>query len=122
MISCYKAAKIAFGIILFVVLSCSLPSEESVPETSVASSLKPVTYSVEIKQMKFSPAELKVKKGDRIVFVNQDIVTHDITEESTKAWSSEPMLTDQTWILVATESVNYYCSIHPVMKGKIIVE
>jgi plastocyanin len=122
MISHYRAAKVAFVIILFGALSCSSPSEKPVPETSAANTLKPVTWSVEIKQMKFSPAELTVKKGDRVVFVNHDIVTHDITEESTRSWNSSPISTDQTWILVATESVNYYCSIHPVMKGKIIVE
>ncbi len=79
-------------------------------------------HSVEITQMKFYPAELRVKKGDKVVFVNHDLVTHDITEESKKVWSSSPLVTDQTWILVVTESVNYFCSIHPVMKGKIIVE
>lgn len=80
------------------------------------------TYSVEIKQMQFIPAELKVKKGDKITFINHDIVVHDITDGSKKAWSSSPLATNQRWVLTAVESANYYCSIHPMMKGKIIVE
>ena len=75
-----------------------------------------------ISAMKFFPAELKVKKGDKVVFVNHDLVTHDVTEETKKAWSSSPMATNQTWVLIAMESADYFCSIHPVMKGKIIVE
>lgn len=113
------------GLLLSVAIldSCSSPSEKAVPEEPAAvEEPKPAMHSVEITQMKFFPAELTVKKGDKIVFVNRDVLTHDVTEESKKVWNSSPLATNQTWMLVATETVNYYCSIHPVMKGKIIVE
>lgn len=111
-------------VIIVMLHGCSSPSEKNapVPDTSLAEEHKPALHSIEITQMRFYPAELKVKKGDKVVFVNHDLVTHDITEESKKEWSSSPLVTDQTWILVVTESVNYFCSIHPVMKGKIVVE
>lgn len=112
------------GLLLFVLVSgsCSPASDKKVAEPSATEEVRPAMHSVEMSQMKFYPAELKVKKGDKIVFVNHDIVTHDITEESKKAWNSSPMSDGQTWILTATETVNYYCTIHPVMKGKIVVE
>ncbi len=114
---------ISLLLLLVILGSCSSPSEEATPEPDTAiEEPKPAMHSVEITQMKFFPAELKVKKGDKVVFVNHDLVTHDVTEESKKAWSSSPLATDKTWVLVVTESVNYFCSIHPVMKGKIIVE
>lgn len=106
---------------LLIMSGCSSPSEKVAPETPVEAP-KPVVHLVEIKQMKFVPAEITVKKGDEVAFVNRDIVAHDVTEELHKTWSSSPLATGQTWALVATETVNYYCSIHPVMKGKIIVE
>lgn len=110
-------------LVLVILGSCSSPSEEATPEPDTAiEESKPTMHSVEITQMKFFPAELKVKKGDKVVFVNHDLVTHDVTEEAKKAWSSSPLATDQTWVLVVTETVNYFCSIHPVMKGKIVVE
>lgn len=117
--------KLEIGLLFIVamLISCASPSEQPTPEPATTiDEPKPTVHSVEITQMKFYPAELKVKKGDKVVFVNHDLVTHDITEESKKEWSSSPLVTDQTWILVVTESVNYFCSIHPVMKGKIIVE
>jgi plastocyanin len=115
---------IVFLLVIPVILgSCSSSSEKNTSERDTAIDEKnPTMYSVEITRMKFYPAELRVKKGDKVVFVNHDLVTHDITEESKKTWSSSPLVTDQTWILVVTESVNYFCSIHPVMKGRIIVE
>lgn len=115
---------IVFLLVIPVILSsCSSPSDNSIAEPDTAiDEQKPTMHSVEITQMKFYPVELRVKKGDKVVFVNHDLVTHDITEESKRAWSSSPLITDQSWMLVVTENVNYFCSIHPVMKGRIIVE
>jgi plastocyanin len=107
---------------LLMLHGCSPGSEKEAEKPAAIEEKGPTMYSIEMIQMKFYPAELKVKKGDKIVFVNHDIVAHDVTEEAKKAWNSSPMSEGQTWILVATETVNYYCSIHPVMKGKIVVE
>lgn len=111
-------------LLFFLILnSCSSPSEEITPKPDTAIEVpKPVTHSVEISQMKFIPDGIVANKGDTVIFTNHDMVTHDITEESHKAWSSSPLPKDSAWVLVVTESVNYYCSIHPVMKGKIVVE
>ena len=72
--------------------------------------------------MQFQPSELSVKKGDTVVFINKDIVAHDVTEEKSKEWRSSPLLTDQSFKLVVTKTADYYCSLHPVMKGKIQVK
>lgn len=109
--------------VVIIIGSCSSPPEDVTPEPgNTIDEAKPAMHSVEITQMRFSPEELKVKKGDKVVFVNHDMVTHDITEETKKAWSSSPLAVNQTWVLTVAESANYFCSIHPVMKGKIIVE
>lgn len=80
------------------------------------------SYTIEIKQMKFVPVELIVQKGDTVVWINRDIVAHDATEEPTKAWTSGVIPSGQSWSLVVTKSADYYCSIHVVMKGKLLVE
>lgn len=79
-------------------------------------------YTVEIKQMKFEPSELVVQKGDTVVWINRDIVAHDVTEESGKAWTSSLMPAGKSWSLAVTKSADYYCSIHVVMKGKLVVQ
>ena len=96
----------------FLLVSC-----ESTPEKTV-----PVKHIVEIKAMKFQPAELIVKSGDTVVWVNRDIVAHDVTEEPGKVWTSSVMPAGASWSLVVAKSVDYYCSIHVVMKGKLLVQ
>lgn len=78
--------------------------------------------TVEIVRMQFVPADITVHKGDKIRFVNHDMVAHDVTEETSKKWSSSPLQPGQTWTLEVTGPASYYCSIHEVMKGKIRVE
>ena len=84
-------------------------------------SYKPQSHVVEIKDMKFQPAELTVHKGDTVIWINKDIVIHDVTEEN-KAWASPPLITDATWKKVITKNESYFCSIHVIMKGVVKVE
>lgn len=79
-------------------------------------------HTVEIRQMQFDPAVLSIQKGDTVVWINHDIVAHDATEEAAKLWTSGPLATGQSWSKVVTNSADYYCSIHVVMKGKLLVE
>ncbi len=79
-------------------------------------------HTVEISQMKFVPEVLNVSKGDTIVWINKDMVEHDVTEEATNAWTSSKIPAGGSWEMVATQSDAYFCSLHVVMKGKIIVD
>jgi plastocyanin len=103
----------------FLLLFCLLWLACASPEERIVS--KPRSYTIQIKQMQFQPAELTVHAGDTVVFVNQDMVAHDVTEETRKAWASGPMPTGASWKMVATDDADYYCSIHAVMKGKILL-
>jgi plastocyanin len=95
--------------------------EEDIPQQAQPSE-ESRTHIVEIKQMKFEPGEVKVRKGDRVLWVNKDITNHDVMEQSTKAWASSPLTTGQSWSLIVTKSEDYFCNLHQVMKGKITVE
>jgi len=79
-------------------------------------------HTVEIAAMKFIPDMLHVHKGDTVAWVNNDMVTHDVTEEVNKLWTSKPLPAGNSWEMVINESASYYCSIHVVMKGMIVVE
>ena len=99
---------------LFMVLCSGCFSNPSIKKAKA--------FTVEIKQMKFVPAELVLQIGDTVRFINHDLVPHDITEISRKAWTSTPIPVDSSWSLVIAKTANYYCSIHPVMKGKLFIE
>jgi plastocyanin len=63
-----------------------------------------------------------VQKGDTVVFVNNDLVVHDITEQPDKSWTSSNLQPGQSYKIAVRSGSDYYCSIHPTMKGKLIVE
>lgn len=80
----------------------------------------PKTDTVTIQSMKFSPSEISVNKGDTILFINKDFVQHDVSNAD-KQFYSDTINVGSGWILVADQSADYFCSIHPSMKGKIVV-
>ncbi|WP_276370621.1 plastocyanin/azurin family copper-binding protein [Chryseolinea sp. H1M3-3] len=120
--------------IIFFLYSCTHTSkndsasneEPYAVEEDIPAQLSPqkeeTVHVVEIRQMQFVPDTIKVHKGDRILWVNKDIMNHDVTETSKKTWSSAPLKTGSSWTLVVTEGADYYCSLHQVMKGKIILQ
>ena len=108
--------KLGVGILLLISILL-LNSCDSTPEKN-----PPQVYTIVISGMKFQPTELTVHRGDTVIWVNQDMVVHDVTEESSKAWTSSPLPAGKSWSMAVTQSADYYCSIHQVMKGKLIVE
>lgn len=107
---------------LFFLNSCSSP-EGNTPksETAKENSVHSVD-TVVIKQMQFTPAELIVKKGDTVVWINKDLVDHNITEEKNKAFYSDTLAVGKSWKWAVTGNADYFCSIHPAMKGKILLK
>lgn len=127
---------IRFGItgtlfLLFVFIGCS-PSQkkETIREDGyndyeqqdLQKSKEGRTFIVEIKQMKFTPDKLVVQKGDKIVWINKDFVDHDVTEQKSKTWASATLHPNESWSMVVTRNEIYYCSIHVVMTGNIVVD
>lgn len=87
----------------------------------------PARVDVTLQQMQFTPVEIDVHAGDTVVFINKGIVVQDVTEEAGKAgkagkaWSSGPILVGKSFELVIEKDLRYYCSLHPIMKGKITI-
>jgi plastocyanin len=110
-------------LLLSSILVCNCNGySEKIKESSLTVEAKQSTHIVEIRQMEFQPAELNVRKGDKVIFENHDLVTHDITEEGNKSWSSSELAPGKSWSLTVTKNASYFCSLHPVMKGRLNVE
>lgn len=78
--------------------------------------------TVIIKQMQFNPAILNVSKGDTVVWINQDLVDHDITSDANKLFYSDTLKVGKSWKYAVSDSASYHCSIHPSMKGQIVLK
>jgi plastocyanin len=83
---------------------------------------KPAVDTVSISMMAFHPAEIHVHKGDTLIWVNDDLVSHCVTEFPDQTWTSGLISMGGSWKMAVMQSCDYFCAIHQVMKGKIIVE
>ncbi len=83
---------------------------------------KPV-QQVQIDNFSFVPQTVTVKAGTTVTWVNRDDVPHTVVSTE-KEFRSQVLDTDGTYThtFTAPGSFDYYCSVHPHMKGKVIVE
>lgn len=87
--------------------------------------VKSGAVSVNIANFAFEEKALKVKKGTKVIWTNQDTTKHDVTPDSPSAGFQQSQLLDKgenyevTFNTVGTFS--YFCSPHPQMKGTIEV-
>jgi Icc protein len=76
-----------------------------------------------IDNFKFAPATVTVTAGTKVTWVNNDDVPHLIVNVENKFRQSPVLDTDQRFATTLTRKgvYNYFCSLHPMMQGKIIV-
>ena len=80
-------------------------------------------HTITIENMQFSPAQLAVHRGDRLVWVNKDLFPHTATANN-KAFDSGSIAAGSSWTYVANNPGDYAygCTFHPTMKGAIKVQ
>ena len=110
----------------------SEPEEETeAPVTETQGDTKGVSAggeaaSVVIKSFKFTPAELKVKKGTTVTWRNEDSAPHTVesTTADNKVLESEQLDQDDTFTFTfdQTGEFSYKCGLHSSMRAKVIVE
>jgi amicyanin len=81
---------------------------------------------VTIKDHKYNPETLTIKKGTTVTWTNQDSVKHDVApdEESPNFEASELLAKGENYSYTFNQSgtYSYHCTPHPFMTAKIIVE
>ena len=85
-----------------------------------ASAAPAETVRVEVDRLTFTPAEISVKVGDTVEWVNKDILAHTATVRGD--WDvALPANKSGSRTMTKAGSVEYYCRFHPNMKGRIVV-
>ncbi|HZT13663.1 MAG TPA: cupredoxin domain-containing protein [Candidatus Baltobacteraceae bacterium] len=79
-------------------------------------------YTVHVKDFAYSPSTLRIHTGDSVTFVNDDDEAHTATAAD-KSFDSAGLDTHDTWTHRFTRSGKfaYICTLHPWMKGVVIV-
>ncbi len=77
-----------------------------------------------MKSLAFTPKAIDAKVGDTVDFTNDDTPPHNVTYVSGPKFASSGTLNpgDKFTIKLTQPGViHYYCTIHPFMKGTILV-
>jgi len=84
---------------------------------------KPETMEVKIDNFTFGPAELTVGVGTTITWTNRDDIPHTVVSTD-KVFKSKVLDTDETFSSTFSTpgTFTYFCSIHPKMTGKVVVQ
>jgi len=79
---------------------------------------------VTIKNIKFVPERITVKRGQKITWTNEDAFAHTVTARSGATFDSGQVDAGKTFEFTPTKSgtIGYVCTIHPGQVGTIIVQ
>lgn len=85
---------------------------------------KPSPYEVSIDNFSFQPQTLTVPVGVTVTWINHDDIPHTVLSVDKKTMVSPALDTDEkfSYTFNSAGTNDYYCSVHPHMKGRIIVE
>jgi plastocyanin len=94
------------------------------PEQSGASAADAKSaYHVDIRNFAFTPQQLTVPAGSRIVWTNRDDEPHVVVSTNGAFKASPALDTNDSFAVVLDKpgTYAYFCGIHPMMVGKIVV-
>ena len=92
---------------------------------SASAQQKPETTEVKIDNFSFGPAALTVTVGSTLTWINRDDIPHTVVStDDPKTFKSKVLDTDEKFSFTFTKAGTfpYFCSIHPKMTGKVIVQ
>jgi plastocyanin len=105
-----------------MIAGCTSTSNPSPSATSTAGS-PAVQNTVTMKSLAFTPSTLTVKQGANVTWGNADSTTHTVTSDTGLFDSGNLSPGDSfTHQFNATGTFLFHCTIHPSMKGTIVVQ
>jgi len=100
-------------------------SQTSGSNTS-ANSNQPAAGKVSIQNMLFTPSQITIAKGGTVTWTNNDSTTHTVVDDLSNVGgpNSGDIAPGQSYSFTfnKTGSFQYHCSIHPSMRGTIVVK
>jgi plastocyanin len=98
----------------FVAAAVLLPGAIAVPAHAA-------TIQVVMDKMEISPAEVSVKVGDTIEWINKDVLAHTATARNGDFDVMMPAKKTVTSVVKKAGRIEYYCRFHPNMKAVLVV-
>jgi len=79
---------------------------------------------VKIDNFTFAPVTLTVAAGTAVSWTNRDDIPHTVVSVDKTTFKSKALDTDESFSYTFTKpgTYNYFCSIHPKMTAKVVVQ
>ncbi len=93
------------------------------PPRAASAPAKGRALAVAIEDMRFSPATLQVRPGDRVTWTNRDLVPHTVTARDGR-FDSRTLAAGAsfTWVVATGKGpVDYACVYHPTMVARLVL-
>jgi plastocyanin len=92
------------------------------PDLAAAAQQAP-TMEVKIDNFSFGPSTITVGAGTTVTWVNRDDIPHTVVSDN-KIFKSKALDTDDkfSYTFKQAGTYSYFCSLHPKMTGKVIVQ
>jgi plastocyanin len=85
---------------------------------------KQPTRTVSIQNFSFKPANITIKPGTKVIWINRDSTQHTATANNGRSFDSGPLGPGQRFSHTFKRAGKkaYHCEIHPSMKGSVTVK
>jgi plastocyanin len=92
-------------------------------KSGVTQDAKAASVEVKIDNFSFTPATITVPAGTTVRWTNRDDIPHTVVSDDQK-FESKALDTDDQYSYTFTKpgTYPYFCSIHPKMTGKVVVQ
>jgi plastocyanin len=79
---------------------------------------------VKIVSFAFQPSTVTIQHGQAVGWINKANIQHTTTSDTAGLWNSGPLNPGQHFIVIFPNpgTFTYHCSIHPFMKGTVVVQ
>jgi plastocyanin len=92
-------------------------------QTSGTRQTQPAAVEVKIDNFSFGPTTVTVSPGTTVTWTNRDDIPHTVVSDD-KIFKSKVLDTDEKFSYTFDKpgSYPYFCSVHPKMTGKVVVQ
>ena len=89
----------------------------------IAARQKPAAVDVKIDNFVFGPQDVTVAVGATVTWTNRDDIPHTVVSTD-KVFKSKVLDTDEKFSFTFAKpgTYGYFCSVHPKMTGKVVVQ
>jgi plastocyanin len=109
---------------LVVVSTLLIVSASGAHKHPTAMAQKHPTRTVSIQNFSFKPANITIKRGTKVKWINKDSTAHTATANNGRSFDSGRLGPGQRYshTFKSAGKKSYHCEIHPDMRGSVVVK